>query len=184
VAEDSLGAELIDEGKLQEAISHFQTAAVINPRDAFSRLNLGVCQKRMGSITAAAANYEAALQLSSDRNLRATAFGNLGSIYRVRGDYPRARASFESALALLPDYSLALTGMGLVAQKTGDSGTAATYFARAAKAAPSDTEFLLLSQALAKAGHEREAQTALAQAQAMSQNWSSTVQMVNHLLLE
>ncbi len=31
VAEDSLGAELIDEGKLQEAVSHFQTAAAINP---------------------------------------------------------------------------------------------------------------------------------------------------------
>jgi protein O-mannosyl-transferase len=184
VAEDSLGAELIDEGKLQEAVSHFQNAAAINPRDAFSRLNLGVCQKRMGNINAAAENYGAALQLSSDRNLKATAFGNLGSIYRLRGDYPRARANFESALGLLPDYSLALTGMGLVAQKTSDPGTAANYFARAAKTAPSDTEFLLLSQALAKAGHQPEAQAALAQAQNMSQNWSATVQMVNHLLQE
>lgn len=184
VAEDSLGAELIDEGKLQEAVSHFQTAAAINPRDAFSRLNLGVCQKRMGNVSAAAESYEAALQLSSDRNLRATALGNLGSIDRGRGDYARARANYESALGLLPDYPLALTGMGLVALKTGDPATAATYFARAAKAAPSDAEFLLLSQALDRAGHLPEAQAALAQAQAMSQKWSATVQMVNHLMQE
>ncbi len=74
--------------------------------------------------------------------------------------------------------------MGLVALKTGDPATAATYFARAAKAAPSDAEFLLLSQALDRAGHLPEAQAALAQAQAMSQKWSATVQMVNHLMQE
>ncbi len=107
----------------------------------------------MGNVSAAAESYEAALQLSSDRNLRATALGNLGSIDRGRGDYARARANYESALGLLPDYPLALTGMGLVALKTGDPATAATYFARAAKAAPSDAEFLLLSQALDRAGH-------------------------------
>jgi Flp pilus assembly protein TadD len=184
VAEDSLGAELIDEGKLQEAVQHFQTAAAINPRDAFSRLDLGVCQKRLGNIVAAAENYEAALELSSDRNLRATAFANLGSIYRVRADYARARASYESAIQLLPDSTQALTGAGLVAQKIGDPATAASYFARAAKSTPSDTEFLLLSQALAKSGHQSDAQIALTRAQSMSQNWSATVQTVNHLLQE
>jgi Flp pilus assembly protein TadD len=184
VAEDSLGAELIDEGKLQEAVQHFQTAAAINPRDAFNRLDLGVCQKRFGNIVAAAENYEAALELSSDRNLRATAFANLGSIYRVRADYARARASYESAIQLLPDSTQALTGAGLVAQKIGDPATAASYFARAAKSTPSDTEFLLLSQALAKSGHQSDAQIALTRAQSMSQNWSATVQTVNHLLQE
>ena len=184
VAEDSLGAELIDEGRLSDAVSHFQAAVRINPRDAFSRLDLGVCFKRMGNISGAVENYQAALQLSSDRNLRATAFGNLGSIYRVAGDYGRARADFEAALQLLPDYSLALTGMGLVMQKTGDTAGSLEYYKRAAAASPTDVAFLLWSQASAKADRQPDAQAALARAQALSQNWNATVGIVNHLLQE
>lgn len=184
VAEDSLGAELIEEDNLPEAIKHFQAAVAINPRDAFSRLDLGVCDKRTGNIAGAVANYEAALQLSSDRNLRATAFGNLGSIYRAQGDYTHARTDFEASLQLLPDYTVALTGMGLVSEKTGDVKQAANYFARAASAVPSDTSYLLLAQALAKAGRQLEAQAALSQAQQLSRNWSTTTGTVNHLLQE
>ena len=184
VAEDSLGAELIGEGDLAGATTHLQKAVAINPHDAFSRLDLGVCQKRAGNVAGAIENYQAALQLSSDRNLRATAFGNLGSIYRVEHDYGQAQANYASALTLVPDYALALTGMGLIAEKNSDFMGAANYFARAAVSAPSDTEYLLLSQALAKAGRKRDSQNAFAKAQSLSLDWNATIGAVGHLLQE
>ena len=184
VAHDSLGAELIHEGNIQEAMAQFQAAAAINPRDAFSQLDLGVCEKRQGNIKGAVERYETALRLSADASLRATAFGNLGSIDRAAGDYVQARENYDSALRLLPDSKLALIGLGLIAQKTGDLTQAADFYARAVNAEPSDAEYLLLAQALEKSGRPRQAETAYAQARKMSSNWDATEQAVNQLLQE
>ena len=184
VAHDSLGAELINEGKIQEAAAHFQAAAAINPRDAFSQLDLGVCEKLQGDIKGAIGRYETALSLATDPSLRATALGNLGSIYRASGDYARARENYESALRLLPDNKFALIGLGLIAQKNVDLAHAIDYYSQAVKAEPSAAEYLLLAQALEKAGRTREAQAAYAEAQKMSSSWNATEQAVNHLLQE
>jgi protein O-mannosyl-transferase len=184
VAHDSMGAELMDEGRFQEAMTQFQSAVAINPRDAFGQLDLGVCEKRQGNIQGAIERYQTALRLSADTSLRATAFGNLGSIYRAAGDYVHARENYDSALQLLPDNKLALIGLGLIAQKTGDLAHAADFYSRAVTAEPSDAAYLLLAQALEKAGRPRQAETAYAQAQKMSPDWNATEQAVGHLLQE
>jgi len=182
MAEDSLGAALMDEGKLPEAKKHFERAVAINPRDAFGLLDLGACEKLSGDLVEAMRNYEAAVRMSADRNLQATALGNMGSLYKTSGDYARARAKYESALQLVPDYNLALTSLGLMAEKAGDLPAAINYFTHAAASSPSDRQYLLLSQALARAGRQQDAQRTLAQAQAMSQNWDAAVGGVNYLL--
>lgn len=146
MAEDSLGAALMDEGKLPEAKTHFEKAVAINPHDAFGLLDLGVCNKLSGDLVGAMSNYEAAVRVSADRNLQATALGNMGSLYRTRGDYARARAKYESALQFVPDYNLALTSLGLMAEKSNDLQTAINYFTQAAASSPSDTQYLLLSK--------------------------------------
>ncbi len=184
VAHDSMGAELIKEGKIQEAMAQFQAAAAINPSDAFSQLDLGVCEKQQGNIKAAVERYETALRISADPSLRATALGNLGSIYRSAGDYAHARENYNSALRLQPDNKFSLIGLGLIAQKTGDLVHAVDYYSQAVKAEPSDSEYLLLAQALAKAGRAKEAQAAYGQAQKVSRDWNATEQAVGHLLQE
>ena len=182
MAEDSLGAELMGEEKIAEAKHHFQTAVAINPRDGFGLVNLGVTDKLSGDIAGAVQNYEAAIRSTSDRNLQATALGNLGSLYRMTGDYARARAYYESALQLVPDYNLALTSLGLMSEKAGDIGQAINYFERAVDSSPSDSQYLLLSQALARAGRQNEAQEAFNKAKSMSQNWDAAVGNVDYLL--
>ena len=184
VAEDNMGAELMDRGGCQEAMAHFQMAAAINPRDAFSQLDLGVCEKLQGNIKAAIRRFETVLRLSADPSLRSSAFGNLGSVYRAAGDYLHARENYDSALQLVPDNKLALIGLGLVAQKTGDLTDAIEYYSQAVRAEPSDSEYLLLGQALAKAGRASEAQAAYGQAQKISPDWNATQQAVDHLLQE
>ena len=96
----------------------------------------------------------------------------------------QARENYDSALRLLPDNKFALIGLGLIAQKTGDLAHAVDYYAQAVKADPSDAEYLLLAQALAKAGRASEAQAAYSQAQKISRDWNATEQAVNHLLQE
>ena len=182
MAEDSLGAALMGEQKIAEAKRHFESAVAINPLDGFGLVNLGVADKLSGDISGAARNYEAAIRSTSDKNLQATALANLGSLYRMTGDTTRARTCYESALQLVPDYNLALTSLGLMDEKAGDLNQAISYFNRAVEIAPSDTQYLLLSQALARAGKEHQAQEATDQARAMSQNWDAAVGGVNYLL--
>jgi protein O-mannosyl-transferase len=182
MAHDSLGAELINEGRLEEAMAHFEAAAAIDPRDPFSQLDLGVCEKRLGNLESAMKHYQAALDLSQETSLRATAFSNLGSIYRVQKDYPDARKNYESALRLEPGNSFALTGMGALEEKSGNPARAAEYFSRAAAAEPSASAYLLLSEALAAAGRKTEAQSAYEQARQLSPDLSATERLVKQLL--
>jgi tetratricopeptide (TPR) repeat protein len=184
VAQDSMGAELLDEGKPREAAAYFEAAIRINPKDAFSYLDLGVSEKRLGYTAAAVQNYKVALLVSADPALKATALGNMASISRAAGDYAAARRDYQNALALLPGNKYALIGLGLIAQKTGDVAQAAEYFSRAVKTEPTDAEYLLLSQALRKAGRSPEAQVTYDQARKASKNWDATVESVNHLLQE
>lgn len=182
VAEASMGAELISEGQLEQAMTHLKAGIAINPRDPFSRLDLGVCEKRLGHVDEAIADYEAALQLARHPTLRSVAYGNLGSIYRSRGDYALASRNYEAALRLDPNGVVALTGLGVIAQKTKNPAAAINYYTQAVNVQPSDSGYLLLSQALAQAGRQKEADGALMQAQLISQNWSATVATANHLL--
>ncbi len=178
IAHDNLGAELLNEGKPQEAKEQFKAAAEINPTDAFSMIDLGVCEKRLGNPDAAISNFQSALRVSPDRTLRSTAFSNLGSAYRRKGAYALARQNYEASLDLLPDSDLAMTGLGLVEQKSGDLAEAIKFYRRAADAAPSDISYLLLAQALHKAGKTAEAEAALSRAQKMSRNWEDAQRAV------
>jgi tetratricopeptide (TPR) repeat protein len=182
IAHDNLGAELLDEGKPEEAKAQFEAAARINPRDAFSMIDLGVCEKRLGNSRAAMEDYQSALRVSTDRTLRSTAFANLGSAYRQEGSYDLARQNYEAALVELPDNVLAMAGLGLVAQKTGDIAKAIDLYRKAAEAEPSDTSYFLLAQALHQAGRTAEAGAALSKAQKMSRNWDATQHAVESLL--
>lgn len=87
-------------------------------------------------------------------------------------------------LQILPDDFVGLTGLGLIAQKTGDLPHAIDYYSQAVKTEPSDAEYLLLGQALAKAGRASEAQAAYAQAHKISSDWNATERAVDHLLQE
>jgi protein O-mannosyl-transferase len=184
VAEDNLGAELLKMGRLPEARAHFEAATEINPRDAFSQLDLGVCDKQLGNVQGALEHYEAALKLSSDRMLRSTTLSNIGSLYRMSGNYTAARENYAAAIQINPENAPTLIGLGLVAQRVGDFGGAVDYYSRAVRAEPSDAGYLLMAQALAQVGRGQEANAAWEQAKQAAADLKPAQQAVDRLLRE
>lgn len=184
VAEDNMGAELINQGNIPAARAHFQRAIEINPQDAFSQLDIGVCDRKMGNVKGAIEHYESALRLSSAPSLRSTAYGNLGSLYRLTNNYPAARANFMASLRIDPQNAMALLGLGLVTQKTGNLSDAIDDYSRAMAAGPSDVGYVLLARALQAAGRNAESATALDQAKKMALNFDMTQTEAARLLAE
>jgi tetratricopeptide (TPR) repeat protein len=184
VAEDNMGAELINEGNIPAARTHFQAATQINPQDAFSQIDIGVCDKMMGNVKGAIEHYEAALRLSAAPTLRTTAFSNLGSLYRMKGNYQAARDNYTAALGIDPENALALLGLGLVTQKTGNLSSAIDYYSRAMAAGPSDVGYVLLARALEEAGRKSESATALEQARKIAPNFDMAQKDAARLLAE
>ncbi len=184
VAEDNMGAELINQGNIPAARAHFQAATEINPQDAFSQIDIGVCDKKMGNVKGAIEHYEAALRLTAAATLRSTAFSNLGSLYRVEGNYPAARDNYTAALRIDPGYAMALLGLGLVAQKTGNLSDAVDYYSRAMTASPSDVGYILLARALEAAGRKSESAAALEQARKIAPAFDMAQKEAARLLAE
>ena len=184
VAEDNMGAELISAGDIAGARAHFQQAIQINPQDAFSQIDIGVCDKKMGNLQAAIEHFHAALRLTAAPSLRSAAYGNLGSLYRLRDNYPAARENYLASLRIDPENAMALLGLGMVAQKTGNLSDAIDNYSRAMAFGPSDVGYILLAGALDGAGRKAESATALEQAKRITRDFDMAQKEAARLLAE
>jgi protein O-mannosyl-transferase len=176
VAENNFANALTRLGRPDEAITHFRAAAEIEPLDPASELNLGIYAQEHGDMQQAVARYEYALLLATDREIRASAYANLGTAYFALRHFERSQKNFEAAEKLNRVYPSALLDMGLMAQwvaekggsgkqpdgsnNQGDWSRAASYYARFVSVAPSDVGYLLLANALEHAGRGAEAKWA------------------------
>jgi tetratricopeptide (TPR) repeat protein len=183
-AHDSLAAYLIQTGRMPEACQHFQSSLRIFPGDVPAQEGLGVCYQAQGQPNQAVRQYENVLRLSIDNTVRATAFANLGSIYRQLGDYAQAKQNYQSALQLNPDLPIALVGTGLLAQKGWDFPKAAEQYAHAMSVEPTSVGYLLLGRALEKCGRSREAQSAYAEARRLTANLRADQKTADDLLAD
>ena len=183
VAHDNLGNALIYQGRFDDAIPRFRAAIAINPKDPLGHVNIGAYERQHGHLQEAIEHYQTALALTSDKRLRATVFGNLGSAYRHLHDYSHAKESYEEALRLDHESSVALIGLGLLSYRSGDFTQAAAHFSRAAMATPSDVAYMLLARALEKSGQSVEAQSAYDSAKSLSGDIGAAQQEADRLLL-
>ncbi|MGE5204024.1 MAG: tetratricopeptide repeat protein, partial [Chlamydiota bacterium] len=184
VAEDNLGGALLAEGRSEEAIAHFQRAMVINPSDPMSRLNVAAYDLQHGRLQRAIEGEQAVLRMTSDRGLQALAYSNLGSADRELHDYVHAKENYQAALNLAPANSQAWLGLGLVEQKGGDLTRAVADYTQATNWEPSDVGYLLLAQALEKAGRMAEAKAAEDQAERVSADLPQAEQRAKQLLTQ
>jgi Tfp pilus assembly protein PilF len=153
VAEDNLGGALTLEGKEEEAHPHFEAAARINPRDPLSRGNLGTYFQTHDHMREAVAQYEAAVQLTSDPALLAQTYANLGAAYRALGEDDQAHKNFDQSLRFNPNQYNAWFGLGLLARKQGNLNEAISNLSRSVELQPAAQAFYELGRTLTQAGN-------------------------------
>jgi tetratricopeptide (TPR) repeat protein len=182
VAENNLGRALTNQGRVEEAIGHFRAAALIEPGDPASQINLGIYAQNHGDLKEAGLRYQRVLVLATDAELRASAYANLGTVYFAQRDYGHAKENFASAMKLGFAFPAVLLDSALIAQKEGDFTHAVDYYARFATAEPSDVAYLLLAQALERNGQHDEARVADQQARRLSIDMNQAQKMVDKVL--
>jgi protein O-mannosyl-transferase len=164
VAEDNLGGALILEDKEEEAHAHFEAAARINPKDPMSRSNLGTYYQTHNRMREAIAEYQAAVELTSDPILLSLTYANLGAAHLTLGEYEAAHQNFDESLRLNPGQFKAWLGLGLMEEKQGNIGEAITNLSRSVDLQPTSQAYLELGRLLTQTGHLPEALDAYQQA--------------------
>lgn len=157
IAQDNLGGALLLLGKPDEAYSHFQAAAQINPLDPMSRSNLGAYLQEHGNLAGAIEEDNRVISLTSDPGLLAATYANLGAAYLTLGRDEKARASFDQALRLNPNQPNAYLGLGRLLEKQNQWDGAIDNYSRSVELRPTDLGFMLLGHALERAGRGPDA---------------------------
>ena len=97
IKRNNFGAELLNQGRLEEAVTEVQRAVELDPGYAAAHLNLGYLYDRLGRIEEAIAQYRKVIELEPGSLL---AHNNLGVLYDKTGRYDEAIAAFDQALRI------------------------------------------------------------------------------------
>jgi predicted O-linked N-acetylglucosamine transferase (SPINDLY family) len=165
-----LGAVLKQTGKLEESLTHMQSAVALSLQDAEAHSNLGVTLQELGRLDEAEASYRQAIALKADF---AAAHSNLGSTLQELGRLDEAEASFRKAIALKPDYSDAHYNLGITLQKLDSLNAAEASYGQAITLKPNHAEAHgNLGNTLQELGRLDEAEASYRQAIALTPDYA------------
>ena len=155
MAENNLGALLLQRGQLAQAIEHDQRALQLKPDYADAHNNLGNALRRTGRLPEAIEHYKEALRL---RPNYPEAHNNLGGALAVAGQLQDAIDHLRQALLLKPDYPEAQYNLGLALAQGGQLQEAIGAYRQAVGLNPDNAEgYYNLGIALARTAQVPEA---------------------------
>lgn len=137
LALNALGLALFNQGKLDEAVQHYQRALQFEPENVECQNNLGAALFSQGKLDEAIQHYEQALQVNPNY---AQAHYNLGLVLAARGNLPGAIQHFESAIQLDPDYAEAQDDLGASLAAQGKLTEAIQHYESAIQLNPGDAK--------------------------------------------
>ena len=155
LAEEDLGAALLASDRYAESLPHFQKAVRLRPSDSGSHLNLAGGLALSDRPREAVLEYETAIPLTSDPEMRLSAYSTLGKLYSQLGQYSKARTSYQEALRIDPQQTSARDGLAKVEFSDAIRNVAES---------PSGESYLRLGQVFQQEGRTPEAQAAYKQA--------------------
>ena len=116
LAHTNLGHHYAQQGRIEESISEYQKALILDPEDALTLNNLGTVYRRKGMFDEAIAAYKRVLEMKPNYAL---AYTNLGVAYEQKGMLDEALSAHLKALAIEPQNALAHTNLGVVYMRKG-----------------------------------------------------------------
>jgi tetratricopeptide (TPR) repeat protein len=183
-AEDNLAGALIAKGRVDEAMPHLRRARFLRPDDLVSTLNIASYEQMHGNYKAAIDGYARVPLCTTDPSLLAMARVNSGYARFTLKQYDQAKQDFEATLRYEPGSAAAYRGLGLLAQRAGDTPQAIRDYERAVEIQPTSLGYLLLARALESDGHAEAARAAEAQAAGMTRDLNGDLASVKQLLAE
>ena len=145
------------EGRVPEAIAHYEQALVYDPAYPDGHNNLGVALVRMGRFDEAIARYHRAIALKPDY---AEAHNNLGAAVAQRGDLFVAIGHYRQALAIRPAFADAQVNWGNALVRLDSTEAAIAHYKAALTARPDAADAMHnWGVALARQGKLEEAIT-------------------------
>ena len=116
LAHNNLASALLEKGKTQKAIDHFDKAISIN-NYAAAHYNKGVICYRTGQTQQAVMNFNDAIRVKPNY---AQAYFNLGIIYHFSGQYQTALKNYDEAIRLMPAHANAYNNRAFIYLNMGN----------------------------------------------------------------
>jgi tetratricopeptide (TPR) repeat protein len=153
----NLGHELYEQGRLDEAISHYRKGLEAHPNDRQFHNNLANALREKGLLDEAIVHYEKAVQVAPRS---AEAQFNLGKALGLKGKPEEAIARYEIALQIEPSFLPARRSLGNALLQQGKAALAATHFQMLLEVRPNDPALHLnLGLCFFQMGRMEEAKT-------------------------
>ena len=152
---NDLGAMLVRQGQVQEAIGHYEQALHLKPDLANAHYNLGIALAGQGRLQEAIGHYEQALRFKPDD---AEAHNNLGNALDELDRPQEAVGQYEQALRIQPDYAEAHYNLGVTLERLGRTQEAIQHYEQAVRIKPDLIQAQLnLGSTLLRVGKPQEA---------------------------
>jgi tetratricopeptide (TPR) repeat protein len=152
---NNLGNALLQAGRMQEGIEHYEQALRIEPDFAEAHNNLGIALLQLGNVAEAVGQYEQALRIKPDF---ADAHSNLGDALLRLGKVAEAIGYYEQALRIKPDFALAHHNLGVALFRLDRIEEAIGHYEQTLRIKPDDAEaHNNLGVALKRMGRKQEA---------------------------
>jgi Tetratricopeptide repeat len=137
------GAELYEQGLVEEAIAEYDKVIELAPDLAVGYNNRGTAYQELGQHEKAIADYDNAIELEPDR---AQSYFNRGYSYGALRQYERAIAEFDKAIELDPGIAEAYNVRGWAYAKLGQTEQASADYDKALSVAASSGDIVLIGR--------------------------------------
>jgi len=154
-AQCNVGMALYEQGRVAEALPHFERGLKLGPDDPAAHNDLGLALAKLGRLPEAVAQYEAALQLEP---AFAEAHNNLGLALSELNRPVEGLEHLRTALRLRPGLATVHFNLGNTLAQLGRLDEAVAHFLEAIRSNPNDAAACTnLGNVLARAGRIAEA---------------------------